>query len=255
VALPKRDQIANELRDRIADGTYPPGVKLTEAELMIRHSAARGTVREALKLLEEAGLVYRRVGTAGGTFVRRQLTVDVYAWRDDEPMHRNSEAALFYRTIVEQGHTSWQDFSAREDVMPAEFAALLRVPVSSPAVTRRCIRYVDGNPHSIQVSWYPDWLCDQVPELRSPVVIAQGTTRLLAERGYLQKAAMATMVAHRLSEADAAILRIPPGPPVLSSVLVGYTDDGPLRISAATNAPGTRLVSVYGDASVVERYS
>lgn len=253
--LPKRDIIAGQLRQRIEDGTYQPGDRLpTEAELMLEHSAARGTIRDALGLLEEEGLVERRVGVAGGTFVRQRLAIDIYAWRDDQPMSTNSESDLFFRTVREQGRTPSQDFSTRNDLMPPAYAELLHVEPGEPATVRRCVRYIDGIPHSIQDSWYPMWLCRKVPLLRSEENIVQGTTRLLADEGYLQRAAYGYSIAMRLSPEDASVLRTTSGQPVLASVLVGYTVDGPLRISAAVFAPGTRLVSAHGDVTLIERH-
>lgn len=255
MTLPKRDTIADELRKLITNGTYGPGAKLpTEAELMIEHSVARGTVRGALQLLEEEGLVDRRVGTTGGTFVRRQLSIDVFAWRDDQPTHTGSEADLFFRTVLEQGRQPSQDFSVHDDVMPADLAKLLRLEHGTAAVVRRCVRYVDGLPHSIQDSWYPDWLCERVPQLRSRENIVQGTTRLLADEGIAQRAARVESMTVHLSAADAAILRVSPTRDIQRHVLTGYTADGPLRISAASFAPGARLVSFHGDVSIIERY-
>jgi GntR family transcriptional regulator len=255
VTLPKRDAIAAELRGEIADGTYPPGSRLpTEAQLIDTYGVARGTVRDALQQLEDAGLVERRVGTQGGTFVRRTLALDIYAWRDDQPMSRHSEADLFFRTAREQGHEPSQEFSVSARPMPPRFAELLAVEAGSTAMVRRCVRSVDGLRHSIQDSWYPDWLCERVPELRHPGNIEQGTTRLLADAGYLQVAALGYTIARQPNADEQKILGLSPLQPLLRNVLVGYTKAGPLRISAATFTVGTRLVSAHGDMSVIERH-
>jgi DNA-binding GntR family transcriptional regulator len=57
-------QIASTLRGRIADGEFRVGHLLpTEAELCGQFGASRFTVREALRQLDEAGLVARRQGS------------------------------------------------------------------------------------------------------------------------------------------------------------------------------------------------
>ncbi len=57
-----------ELRKAIQDGEYKPGSQLpSEAELIAMLGVSRTTVREALRSLEQAGLVLRRQGV--GTFV------------------------------------------------------------------------------------------------------------------------------------------------------------------------------------------
>ena len=66
----KRDQIFNELKQRIATGEYAAGEKLpTEFELSAQYAVARGTVRQSLKRLEEEGYLERV--KSKGTFIRR----------------------------------------------------------------------------------------------------------------------------------------------------------------------------------------
>jgi DNA-binding FadR family transcriptional regulator len=58
--------------ESIKSGKFSPGVKLpAERQLMVDFAAPRGTIRRALKILEEDGLVERRIGS--GTFVRQGL--------------------------------------------------------------------------------------------------------------------------------------------------------------------------------------
>lgn len=61
-------QLATVLRDRIAAGTYPLNRRIpSEAELSREFGVHRSTVRKALDLLREEGLI---VGVQGrGTFV------------------------------------------------------------------------------------------------------------------------------------------------------------------------------------------
>src|SRR5436190_1968932 len=64
------DAVQEELRNAIFSGTYSPGSQLpTEAELGAMLGASRTVVREALRVLEEDGLIFRRHGV--GTFVRK----------------------------------------------------------------------------------------------------------------------------------------------------------------------------------------
>jgi GntR family transcriptional regulator len=59
--LPRYAQVANDLTRRIADGIYPVGSLLPrEVELSAEYGISRHTVREALRRLNEAGLVSRR---------------------------------------------------------------------------------------------------------------------------------------------------------------------------------------------------
>lgn len=66
---PLRDSIAEALREEILGGTYAPGERLPgERNLALRHGAHRSSVREALRQLEQQGLVSVRQG--GGATVR-----------------------------------------------------------------------------------------------------------------------------------------------------------------------------------------
>jgi DNA-binding GntR family transcriptional regulator len=59
-AVPKRtlaSVITSQMRDRILDGTYPPGTQMNEVELATRFATSRGPVREALQRLVQDGLL------------------------------------------------------------------------------------------------------------------------------------------------------------------------------------------------------
>lgn len=49
--------IADQLRDRIIDGSFHPGEQVTEAQLAARLQVSRGPVREALQRLSQEGLL------------------------------------------------------------------------------------------------------------------------------------------------------------------------------------------------------
>jgi DNA-binding FadR family transcriptional regulator len=69
--LPKAAEVlADELRAQIIRAGQPTGTQLTtEAELIEEHGFSRGTVREALRLLEVEGLIAIRRGPRGGVSV------------------------------------------------------------------------------------------------------------------------------------------------------------------------------------------
>ena len=57
-AIPPSRQIANELREKITTGYYPPGSRLPSiTSLMQEYEVARNTARRALAILEEEGLI------------------------------------------------------------------------------------------------------------------------------------------------------------------------------------------------------
>lgn len=66
------DVLADALRDKILDGELEPGANLpAERDLAEESGLSRGTVRDALRMLELDGLVEIRSGRNGGAIVRR----------------------------------------------------------------------------------------------------------------------------------------------------------------------------------------
>ena len=73
INVPKScDVLAERLQQQILSGDYAPGAALpTERELVSTTGLGRGSVREALRILEAQGLVRTRAGRYGGSVVAR----------------------------------------------------------------------------------------------------------------------------------------------------------------------------------------
>ncbi len=85
-------RIADELRQRIADGTFPPGAPLpSESELSQEFGVARTTLRRALAVLEKERLIRALPGTG-------RVVLDPSASNDGEhsgqPQYRRIAADL-----------------------------------------------------------------------------------------------------------------------------------------------------------------
>ena len=106
------ESVAADVRARILSGELPVGRALPpERELADEQGVSRTTVRAALTLLEAEGLVVRRVGRGGGTFV-------------SEPGTRAVTSAL-QRTVGMSGFPAVDLAEARREIEPrcAAFAA------------------------------------------------------------------------------------------------------------------------------------
>ncbi|MBZ8178263.1 GntR family transcriptional regulator [Corynebacterium sp. 3HC-13] len=69
-------EISDKLREAIRSHELRPGDKLPAERLLVEHfGVARMTLRHALDLLQMEGLIERRRGRTGGTFVRQQPPV------------------------------------------------------------------------------------------------------------------------------------------------------------------------------------
>lgn len=65
------EEICEQIRDRLAEGRLKPGDKLPpERDLAAELKVGRPAVREALRTLEQAGVLEFQMGTKGGAFIR-----------------------------------------------------------------------------------------------------------------------------------------------------------------------------------------
>lgn len=124
-----------ELRKAITGGTFRPGSQLpTEAELCEMLGVSRTVVREALRVLEDDGLVARRHGV--GTFVR------------NHPILKNLNFNFGITEMIESaGHKSGTSHLAiQKETADQEKAERLRVPVGTPLITVERVRTANGRP-------------------------------------------------------------------------------------------------------------
>lgn len=99
-----RNQVAHDLRQAIVSGQLPPGHRLVEDEISRQMETSRGPVREALRLLEQEGLVvsypYRGtvVAEVSDTEVREvlvpvRLALERFAFRHAVALLRDKDFA------------------------------------------------------------------------------------------------------------------------------------------------------------------
>lgn len=124
-----------ELRQAIVAGTYRPGSQLpTEAELTEMLGVSRTVVREALRGLEEDGLIMRRHGV--GTFVREHAIL--------KNLNINYGTTEMIQSAGLAPGTTYLD--VRTEPASDEVADALRVPVGSPILAISRVRTADGQP-------------------------------------------------------------------------------------------------------------
>lgn len=130
VAQPRYSLIAQRLLQDIAAGKYPVGTLLPpEPELSSRFGVARNTIRQALGVLQDMGLVTPRRGV--GTLVRAAAAEPRYVHSVD------SLASLF--AYVQE--TELQVISTQEIAAKGSLCDLLRCPPGRKWVMSEIIRY------------------------------------------------------------------------------------------------------------------
>ena len=124
-----------ELRQAIIGGTFRPGSQLpTEAELCEMLGVSRTVVREALRVLEDDGLVARRHGV--GTFVRNR------------PILKNLNFNFGITEMIESAglKSGTSHLALQKEVANQEKAEQLRVELGTPLLTVERVRTADGRP-------------------------------------------------------------------------------------------------------------
>ena len=93
IVVPKTsDVLASELRRQILSGLLPPGASLpAERELVTQTGLSRGSVRDALRILESESLVVTRPGRYGGSVANKP---------DDESLKRSISSFVHGRGIT-----------------------------------------------------------------------------------------------------------------------------------------------------------
>ncbi len=205
--------IAETLRAEIAQGLYRPGDRLpTEAALSARFGVNRHTVRHAMALLAETGLVHPRRGA--GVFVTARPT--------DYALGRR---VRFHQNISASGRTPSRRITRRETRPAGEReAAALHVAEGAPVHVVEGISMVDGQPISVFRSVFP---ADRLPGLLAEMAVQTSVTEALNRCGVDDYTRAGTRLTAKLADAVLAVaLQVPEGAPILRSVGVNVDRDG-----------------------------
>ncbi|MBT2484456.1 MULTISPECIES: GntR family transcriptional regulator [unclassified Microbacterium] len=118
----QQGMLADVLRQRIIDGDFAPGSRLSEAALAEQFDVSRNTLREAFRVLAEQGLVehipHRGVSVASPSIAdvvdiyRARRVIECAALRQSEPEH---PAVQRMRAAVEAAEASSSGAAGRDD--------------------------------------------------------------------------------------------------------------------------------------------
>lgn len=103
------EAIYEQIRQRIISGVFLPGDKLpSEKELIDMFQRSRPTVREALRMLEKAGLVKTNAGSKGSVVMEPSVEFTAEPLSTHMSLSRISKADLFeYRWINDIATVGW----------------------------------------------------------------------------------------------------------------------------------------------------
>ena len=215
-------QLAMELRKSITIGEYPPGSQLpTEHGLVERHGVSRNTVRLALKLLENEGLITR--APRRGTIVRERRTLLIRPQSELRALatdgHNQKDA--FVRAVTAEGRQPRYEIEVTIVRPPEDVADRLALPEDGLAAARRRLRLVDELPYNLYDSYYPLDLV-KGSEITKPDNIIRGANRVLDELGHPQVRMVDEISARMPTPEEIRRLALEPGTPVLHYTRTGY---------------------------------
>jgi GntR family transcriptional regulator len=232
---PKYLRIYTELRDRIIGGQWPAGSSLpSQRELADEFGVSMMTLRQALQLLADEGLVGTRHGL--GTYVAPRFAHDLGHLRS------------FASDLAAQGAEVTTRLLDAAALAPPE-AVGARLGGPAEVLRLRRLRLVGGRPVILQTSFLPVPLPGGVdprdlvgPGDHGPGHPADGGDpglyTLLADRGLAVARATETITPTVLGAADARDLGRPAGSPALLSHRISFTAAGDPVIDDHALLPG-----------------
>ncbi|WP_407891402.1 GntR family transcriptional regulator [Lacticaseibacillus sp. N501-2] len=164
---PLYEQIRNEIRQAILDGTLKRGEQLpSESDLGVHYQVSRITIRKALTLLADEGLVIRRQGK--GSFVAPLGKVQ----------GKLDRTLSFSDYVTKHGMTSDTHVLKREVVKDANIAATLNIDADADLFAIQRILLANNVPMMIDTSWYP---ASKFPDLLTRITDDVSVYRILQQ--------------------------------------------------------------------------
>jgi DNA-binding GntR family transcriptional regulator len=208
-----RPSIASGLRRRVVTGDLAPGDRLpSEPDLARTLGVSRSSLRAAIALLEEDGLVQRLHGS--GTFVTHRPLM-----RND--LSRNFGVTSMIAAMGLEPGSEAERFAT--EPAPADVAEALGIEPDAPVSALHRVRTADGRPVVDTTDWcHPDVLSpEQMRELgEGSVYDALDALGLQVHHG------MATITPETAAGEVAARLGVPRGALLLTLFQVDSTADG-----------------------------
>lgn len=211
---PLYEQIKDYILNHIQAGTFAPHTRIpSERELAQRFGVNRLTVTKALKELEQAGIVYVRIGK--GTFIAPEtinLQLDILMGFTEE--------------MAQRGHpVTSRVLSAQRTHPTAESAARLGIAVTVQVIVLRRVRCANLQPIALETSTVVGAVCPNILDqhnfahesLYHVLRIHYGVALTYAEQMIESRSA---------SREEALLLEIDERDPVLAIQRVTYDDGG-----------------------------
>ena len=212
-ALPKYNQLASILRQKIEDGQWPPRTPIpSERQLEVLYNISRTTIREAIDHLVRQGYLYREHGR--GTFVSPQKL-----------QKGLMELTSFSEDLLRRGITPGQVIRSLDWVdSPAKIAHKLEIAAESKVLRIERVRLGDGVPIGLQTSYLA--LPSELNITRVDLESSGSLYRILQEKfNIIPSEADETLEVTLATPEEALLLEVVEGAPLLLSERVLFAQN------------------------------
>lgn len=208
--VPLYHQVAEHIQAAIADGSLVPGDRIVnEVELAAQLGLSRPTMRQAIQVLVDRGMLVRKRGVGTqvvGSKIRRAF-----------------ELTSLYDDLVRDGEPQHTEVLGCEVVEASEeHAAELQLPVGSPVWALERCRSVRGEPFALM----HNYLSVDVVDLRGADLSTVGLYALLRRSGVRLRVANQRVGARRADAREARLLAERRGAPLVTMSRTAYDDAG-----------------------------
>ncbi len=252
MAHPKYQQIADRLRSQMASGVLQPGERLpSEPDLATEYESSRNTVRLAIALLINQGLVVSRQGL--GTFVVEPTKPFTALLSRVTAPPREDHASMAMPVVSPAADESEMvRLIVETSTASPSVADALDLAAGDPVVVRRSQYFIGDVPWQLINSYYPKELAKGTA-LEQAGEIPAGSIGLLTELGYPQQGFADEIGARMPNAREFDFFKLVSGTPVIVVNRTSYTADRPIRLSRYIyRADRVRLLHVEG--TIPEQY-
>ncbi len=233
--MPKYMEIADVLRKRIKDGTYPKDSLLPyQTELVEEFGVSRMTIKNAVNILIMEGLLLTKRGL--GTKVLNHSfwgkdTSSVTEYKD-----------LSYQMKQEKRTLTSQVITFEVCFPTTRIQEMLQITAEQPIYHVIRLRILEGNPYILEHSYMP---LDLVSGLTKEILEESVYDYLLQDLGYKFAGAYRTFQAAKSDEYDQTYLACQADDPVLELEQIIYLESGrPVDYSCSRNRYDVRGYSM-----------
>lgn len=245
--MEKYQEVAEEIRQKIADGTYGAGDVLPSIErLMEQYDVSRTTVRAALKLLTDDGLLNPGRGRRKTT-VRDSRRIRVSFSRYNSVMQPGGPSGPWETACAEQG-LNGEMKTVTVDTRPIgrDDAELLGVEPGSDVTYRLRHACIGNEVLQVQQAWYPEGVALQAG-LGIPSKIRGGVYGALTAAGLRPVAVDETIRGRMPTRDEANLMRTGTGVPLLTVERITRGAGGQVLELLRVTAPADRIEFVYNN--------